>query len=57
MRTVLLALLIVSQAFSLTLEQVKSELGETSIPRDSAEMNLRISVKAAGISQQTDVIS
>ena len=47
--------LFVSQAFALSLEQVKTALKEGVIPRDSVEMNLRISVKAHGVYQQTDI--
>lgn len=47
--------LFVSQAFALSLEQVKTALKEGVIPRDSVEMNLRISVKAQGVYQQTDI--
>ncbi len=46
--------LFVSQAFALTLEQVKTALKEGAIPRDSVEMNLRVSVKAQGVYQQTN---
>ena len=44
-----------SQAFSLTLEQVKTALKENLIPQDSIEMNLRVSVRAASIYQQSEV--
>lgn len=44
-----------SQAFALSLEQVKTALMEGVIPRDSVEMNLRVSVKAQGVYQQTDI--
>lgn len=47
--------LLVSQAFALSLEQVKTALEESFIPRDSVEMNLRVSVKAQGVYQQTDI--
>ncbi len=47
--------LFVSQTFALSLEQVKAALTDGIIPRDSVEMNLRISVKAQGIYQQTDI--
>ena len=48
-------LLFAFQSFALTLEQVKATLAECVLPRDSIEMNLRVSVKATGISQQTDI--
>lgn len=47
--------LFASQAFALSLEQVKTALTEGVIPRDSVEMNLRVSVKAQGVYQQTDI--
>lgn len=47
--------LFASQAFALSLEQVKTALKEGVIPRDSVEMNLRVSVKAQGVYQQTDI--
>lgn len=47
--------LFVSQTFALSLEQVKTALKEGVIPRDSVEMNLRVSVKAQGVYQQTDI--
>lgn len=47
--------LFASQAFALSLEQVKTALTEGVIPRDSVEMNLRVSVKALGVYQQTDI--
>lgn len=53
--TFLLFLFLVSQSFALSLEQVKAALKENAIPRDSIEMNLRTSVRAAGVYQQTDV--
>ena len=37
------------------LEQVKASLKENIISQDSVEMNLRISVKAPGVYQQTDI--
>lgn len=51
----LLLLFVVCHSFALTLEQVKAALKDNNIPRDSIEMNLRISVKATGVYQQTDV--
>ena len=55
-KTILIFLLfLVSQSFSLTLEQVKAALKDNNIPRDSVEMNLRISVRATGVYQQTEV--
>lgn len=47
--------LFVSQTFALSLEQVKTALKEGAIPRDSVEMNLRVSVKAQDVDQQTDI--
>lgn len=47
--------LFASQVFALSLEQVKTALTEGVIPRDSVEMNLRVSVKALGVYQQTDI--
>lgn len=44
-----------SQAFSLTLEQVKTALKENLILQDSIEMNLRVSVRAASVYQQSEV--
>lgn len=55
-KTILIFLLILaSQSFSLTLEQVKAALKDNNIPRDSVEMNLRVTVKATGVYQQTDI--
>lgn len=51
----LLLLFVVCHSFALTLEQVKAALKDNNIPRDSIEMNLRISVKATGVYQQTDI--
>ena len=45
----------VSQSFGLTLDQVKSALKANIVSRDSVEMNLRVSVKAPGVYQQTDI--
>lgn len=44
-----------SQSFALTLEEVKAALKENVIPQDSVEMNLRVSVRAANVYQQTDL--
>lgn len=44
-----------SQSFALTLEEVKAALKENVIPQDSVEMNLRVSVRAASVYQQTDL--
>jgi hypothetical protein len=44
-----------SQAFSLTLEQVKTALKENLIPQDSIEMNLRVSVRAVSVYQQSEI--
>ena len=46
---------LVSQSFALTLEEVKAALKENVIPQDSVEMNLRVTVKAPSVYQQTDV--
>lgn len=55
-KTIFLFLLLIgTQSFALTLEQVKAVLKENTIPRDSIEMNLRTSVRAVGVYQQTDV--
>lgn len=55
-KTILIFLLILaSQSFSLTLEQVKAALKDNNIPRDSVEMNLRVSVRATGVYQQMDI--
>ena len=45
----------VSQSFGLTLDQVKAALKANIVSRDSVEMNLRVSVKAPGVYQQTDI--
>ena len=45
----------VSHSFALTLEQVKAALNEKAVPRDSVEMNLRTSVRATGVYQQSDI--
>lgn len=47
--------LFASQAFALSLEQVKTALTEGVIPRDSVEMDLRVSIKAPGVDQRTDI--
>lgn len=44
-----------SQPFALTLDQVKTALREKSVPRDSVEMNIRVSVKASGVFQQSEI--
>ena len=44
-----------SQAFSLTLEQVKKALKENVFSQDSIEMNLRVSVRAVSVYQQSEV--
>ncbi len=54
-RIILFLLFLASQSFALTLEQVKAALKENVIPQDSVEMNLRVSVRAASVYQQTDV--
>lgn len=51
----LFLLFLASQSIALTLEQVKAALKENIIPQDSVEMNLRVSVRAASVYQQTDV--
>lgn len=51
----ILLLSVASQSFALTLEQVKAALKENIIPQDSVEMNLRVSVRAASVYQQTDL--
>ncbi len=51
----ILLLSVASQSFALTLEQVKTALKENIIPQDSIEMNLRVSVRAASVYQQTDL--
>lgn len=51
----LFLLFLASQSFALTLEQVKAALKENVIPQDSVEMNLRVSVRAASVYQQTDL--
>lgn len=51
----ILLLSVASQSFALTLEQVKTALKENIIPQDSVEMNLRVSVRAASVYQQTDL--
>src|SRR5574344_1915698 len=53
--SLLFLLFLTTQSFSLTLEQVKAALKEKAVPRDSIEMNLRTSVHAAGVYQQTDI--
>lgn len=55
MRKILFVVLMAAHAYSLTLEEVRLALAENSIPRDSVEMNLRVTVKAAGVSRQTEV--
>lgn len=45
----------VEHSFSLSLSQVRETLGESSIPRDSVEMNIRVSVKAAGVYRRTEI--
>lgn len=47
--------LFASQAFALSLEQVKTALTEGVIPHDSVEMDLRVSIKAPGVDQRTDI--
>ena len=51
----LLLLFVVCYSSALTLEQVKTALKENIIPQDSVEMNLRVTVKATGVYQQTDI--
>ena len=51
----LFLLFLASQSIALTLEQVKAALKENIIPHDSVEMNLRVSVRAASVYQQTDL--
>lgn len=51
----LFLLFLASQSIALTLEQVKTALKENIIPQDSVEMNLRVSVRAASVYQQTDL--
>ena len=51
----LFLLFLASQSIALTLEQVKAALKENIIPQDSVEMNLRVSVRAASVYQQTDL--
>lgn len=51
----LILLFVVCYSSSLTLEQVKTALKENIIPQDSVEMNLRVTVKAPSVYQQTDV--
>lgn len=50
-----LLLFVVCHSSALTLEQVKTALKENIIPQDSVEMNLRVTVKATGVYQQTDI--
>ena len=52
---VLLFAFFVARSFSLSLSQVRETLGESSIPRDSVEMNIRVSVKAAGVYRRTEI--
>lgn len=54
-RLALLLLFVVCHSSALTLEQVKATLKENVIPQDSVEMNLRVTVKAMGVYQQTDI--
>ena len=54
-RLALLLLFVVCHSSALTLEQVKATLKENVIPQDSVEMNLRVTVKATGVYQQTDI--
>ena len=54
-RLAFILLFIACHSFALTLEQVKASLKENIISQDSVEMNLRISVKAPGVYQQTDI--
>ncbi|MCF0216101.1 MAG: hypothetical protein HUK21_06465 [Fibrobacteraceae bacterium] len=44
-----------SQSFALTLEQVKSSLKENFIPKDSAELQLRVTVKTVASTSLTDM--
>ena len=53
--TFLFLLVLFSEPFALTLEQVKKALQENAIPQDSVEMNLRVTVKSTGVYQQTDI--
>lgn len=53
--TILLFVAFVVPSFSLSLSQVREALGECAIPRDFLEMDIRISVKAAGVFQQTEI--
>lgn len=53
--TILLFVVFVVPSFSLTLSQVREALGESAIPQDSVEMDIRVSVKAAGVFQQTEI--
>ena len=52
---VLLLLFLFSQSFSLTLEQVKTELKKASVPWDSIEINFRTTVRTKEVYQQTDI--
>ena len=54
-RLALLLLFVVCHSSALTLEQVKAALKDNNIPRDSVEMNLRVSVRATGVYQQMDI--
>ena len=46
---------VISQSFALTLEQVKSSLRDNFIPKDSAELQLRVSVKTVASISLTDM--
>ena len=41
--------------FALSLDQVRADLKKSCLPQDSIEMNLRVTVNAAGIHQQTEM--
>lgn len=53
--TILLFVVFVVPSFSLSLSQVREALGESAIPQDSVEMDIRVSVKAAGVFQQMEI--
>lgn len=54
-KIILLFCLIISQTFALTLEQIKTNLKEYYIPKDSLEIRLRVTVKTLTSSSQTDM--
>lgn len=54
-KIIFLIALIISQPYALTLEQIKTNLKEYYIPKDSLEIRLRVTVKTLTSSSQTDM--